>query len=191
MPRQALMQNKNQHLAKNQYSKSDDLNIDLAMQQTKEYLENRFANGGGVSNFIEGNYYFEIKKQIEISFMIENIKLSKIRAEFDSSFFENKIKPDGGVLFLRKKDDRKFKKILLITEAKRQGTNDIRTKQGKNKQATGNAIERLGKNLTGIKAMLNHEKITPFVCFGWGCDFASDEKTVLAKLNVLNEFYYL
>ncbi|EGC6683920.1 restriction endonuclease, partial [Campylobacter jejuni] len=111
MPRQALMQNKNQHLAKNQYSKSDDLNIDLAMQQTKEYLENRFANGGGVSNFIEGNYYFEIKKQIEISFMIENIKLSKIRAEFDSSFFENKIKPDGGVLFLRKKDDRKFKKI--------------------------------------------------------------------------------
>ncbi len=168
MPRQALMQNKNQHLAKNQYSKSDDLNIDLAMQQTKEYLENRFANGGGVSNFIEGNYYFEIKKQIEISFMIENIKLSKIRAEFDSSFFENKIKPDGGVLFLRKKDDRKFKKILLITEAKRQGTNDIRTKQGKNKQATGNAIERLGKNLTGIKAMLNHEKITPFVCFGWG-----------------------
>ncbi|BDL72442.1 hypothetical protein ACMVQV_001451 [Campylobacter jejuni] len=49
MPRQALMQNKNQHLAKNQYSKSDDLNIDLAMQQTKEYLENRFANGGGVS----------------------------------------------------------------------------------------------------------------------------------------------
>ena len=191
MPRQALMQNKNQHLAKNQYSKSDDLNIDLAMQQTKEYLENRFANGGGVSNFIEGNYYFEIKKQIEISFMIEIIKLSKIRAEFDSSFFENKIKPDGGVLFLRKKDDKKFKKILLITEAKRQGTNDIRTKQGKNKQATGNAIERLGKNLTGIKAMLNHEKITPFVCFGWGCDFASDEKTVLAKLNVLNEFYYL
>ncbi|EOW0153548.1 EcoRI family type II restriction endonuclease [Campylobacter jejuni] len=71
--------------------------------------------------------------------MIENIKLSKIRAEFDSSFFENKIKPDGGVLFLRKKDDKKFKKILLITEAKRQGTNDIRTKQGKNKQATGNA----------------------------------------------------
>ncbi|MCW1863602.1 hypothetical protein OLQ14_01480 [Campylobacter jejuni] len=67
----------------------------------------------------------------------------------------------------------------------------MRTKQGKNKQATGNAIERLGKNLTGIKAMLNHEKITPFVCFGWGCDFASDEKTVLAKLNVLMSFIIL
>lgn len=39
--------------------------------------------------------------------------------------------------------------------------------------------------------MLNHEKITPFVCFGWGCDFASDEKTVLAKLNVLMSFIIL
>lgn len=47
--------------------------------------------GEGVSNFIEGNYYFEIKKQIEISFMIENIKLSKIRAEFDSSFLKIKL----------------------------------------------------------------------------------------------------
>lgn len=27
----ALMQNKNRHLAKNQYSKTDNLNIDLAM----------------------------------------------------------------------------------------------------------------------------------------------------------------
>lgn len=144
MPRQTLMQNKNQHLAKNQYSKTDDLNIDLAMNLTKQYLENRFAVGG-VTNFIEGNYYFEIKKQIEISFMIENIKSSKIRAEFDTKFFENKIKPDGGVLFLRKKDDDRYKKILLITEAKRQGTNDVRQKQGKNKQATGNAIEKLGK----------------------------------------------
>lgn len=123
--------------------------------------------------------------------MIHTIKSTKIRAQFDMNFTHHTIKPDGGILFLKKKDDKNYKKILLITEAKRQGTNDIRKKQGKNKQATGNAIERLGKNLTGIKAMLNHEKITPFVCFGWGCDFADTEKTVLAKLNVLNEFYYL
>ncbi|MFB1646626.1 EcoRI family type II restriction endonuclease [Campylobacter molothri] len=160
------------------------------MNKTKEYLEQRFLKEG-ISNFIDGNYYFEIEKHIEISFMINNIKSTKIRAEFDTTFLNNKIKPDGGVLFLRKQDDPLYKKILLITEAKRQGTNDLRKKEGKNKQATGNAIERLGKNLTGIKAMLNHEKITPFVCFGWGCDFASNEKTVLAKLNVLNEFYYL
>ncbi|WP_276883956.1 EcoRI family type II restriction endonuclease [Campylobacter cuniculorum] len=123
--------------------------------------------------------------------MIENIKNSQIRTQFDTQFLDGAIYPDGGILFLRKKDDEKFKKVLLITEAKRQGTNDERKKEGKNKQATGNAIERLGKNLTSIKAMLNHERITPFVCFGWGCDFAYDVKTVLVKLNVLNEFYYL
>lgn len=123
--------------------------------------------------------------------MIENIKHCKVRAQFDMDFMAHSIKPDGGILFLRKKDEAKFKKVLLVTETKRQGTNDERAKEGKRKQATGNAIERLGKNLTGIKAMLNHEKITPFVCFGWGCDFAPEEKTVLAKLNVLNEFYYL
>ena len=52
-------------------------------------------------------------------------------------------------------------------------------------------IERLGKNLTGIKAMMNHEDITPFVCFGSGCDFETEATTVLAKISVLNEFYYL
>lgn len=159
--------------------------------EQKNISKRGLLRGGGGANFIDGKYYFEIEKKLEISFMINTIKSARVRAQFDMSFAHHKIKPDGGMLFLKRKDDASYKKILLITEAKRQGTNDIRTKQGQNKQATGNAIERLGKNLTGIKAMLNHEKITPFVCFGWGCDFAEAEKTVLAKLNVLNEFYYL
>lgn len=73
-------------------------------------------------------------------------------------------------------------------------SNNERVQEGKPKQATGNAIERLGKNLTGIKAMMNHEKITPFICFGWGCDFAEDKKetlTVRSKIIVMNEFYNL
>lgn len=190
MPRIALRQNELQHIAKNKLSKNDDLNIDEAMNKTKQYLEERFGTKR-VDNFLSGGYYFKIEKKLKLSFMMKQIKASKVRAEFDSSFDGNFIKPDGGILYLCKKDDENFKKILLITEAKRQGTNDERQKEGKKKQATGNAIERLGKNLTGIKAMLNHEKITPFVCFGWGCDFAKSEKSVLAKLNVLNEFYYL
>lgn len=82
---------------------------------------------------------------------------------------------------------------MVIAEIKRQGTNDVRTQEGKAKQATGNAIERLGKNLTGIKTMMNYEKITPFVCFGWGCDFSNKEEngTVLSKVVMLNEFYPL
>ncbi|WP_267905147.1 hypothetical protein [Campylobacter sp. TTU-622] len=42
MPRKNLIENKNQHKAKNLHSKKDDLNIDLAMQKTKEYLEKNF-----------------------------------------------------------------------------------------------------------------------------------------------------
>ena len=83
---------------------------------------------------------------------------------------------------------------MVIAEIKRQGTNKERIQEGKSKQATGNAIERLGKNLTGIKAMMNYEDITPFVCFGWGCDFAVDTDetlTVRSKIIVMNEFYQL
>ncbi|WP_276883954.1 hypothetical protein [Campylobacter cuniculorum] len=45
-----LRSNANQHKVKNLKSKNDDLNITLAMQKTKEYLEKRFSlkNGGGV-----------------------------------------------------------------------------------------------------------------------------------------------
>ncbi|MCW0243863.1 EcoRI family type II restriction endonuclease [Campylobacter lari] len=186
MPREALRSSLNQHIPKNTYSKNDDLNIDEAMKQTKLYLENRF---GGIDNFSKEQYYLTIENKLDISFMINSIKETNVRAQFDMEYENNFIKPDGGVLFLNNPSG--YKKVLLIAEAKRQGTNDIRLQEGKNKQATGNAIERLGKNLTGIKAMLNHEKITPFVCFGWGCDFALDQKSVLAKLNVLNEFYYL
>ncbi|WP_243830574.1 hypothetical protein [Campylobacter novaezeelandiae] len=46
MPRKNLIENKNQHKAKNLHSKKDDLNIDLAMQKTKKYLEKRFSSNG-------------------------------------------------------------------------------------------------------------------------------------------------
>ncbi|MFB5029699.1 MAG: hypothetical protein WJU30_00240 [Candidatus Phytoplasma pruni] len=55
-----------------------------------------------------------------------------------------------------------------MSEVKRQGTNDKLKDEGKPKQARGNAVERLGKNLTAIKSMFMHELIAPFVCFGWG-----------------------
>ena len=47
MPRQDLRANSNQHQPKNRLSKNDDLSINEAMQKTKNYLEERFAGGGG------------------------------------------------------------------------------------------------------------------------------------------------
>ena len=41
---------------------------------------------------------------------------------------------------------------------------------------------------------MNHEPLTPFVCFGWGCDFEEsyDEGSfVMSKVSMMNEFYPL
>ncbi len=181
----SLRNRKNQHKPKNEKSKLDDKNIYVAMNEVTSYLYSRFD----IKNqFPDLEISFE--KSIDISYMIDFIKRKKVRAEFDDRYIDRKIIPDGGVLHLI--DEKSgSKKPILIAEIKRQGTNDERRKEGKKKQATGNAIERLGKNLTGIKAMMNHEKITPFICFGWGCDFNENERTVLSKVSMLNEFYDL
>jgi type II restriction enzyme len=73
---------------------------------------------------------------------------------------------------------------------KHQGTNDKRLAEGMKKQAQGNAIERLGKNLIGVRATLQYEKVTPFVCFGWGVDFA-DGSSIRDRIITMNEFYPL
>jgi len=172
-----------QHKPKNDKSKIDDKNIYTSMMKVINYLDNRFS--GQLAD-----YKISFSKSIEIKYMIDLIKSKNVRSEFDYNFNDRTIVPDGGVLYLEKKDGT-FKKPILISEVKRQGTNKQRLREGKEKQATGNAIERLGKNLTGIKTMMNHEKITPFICFGWGCDFAPEEKTVLSKVFMLNEFYPL
>ena len=184
-----LRENKKQHKPKNKKSKKDDKNIYLAMQETAKYIEDKFDFS---VNF--ANYEICFEKNINYEYMINFIKRNSKRKEFDNSFNDRNIKPDGGILSLIKKDEvgnviEKFP--ILISEIKRQGTNDARLKEGKKRQATGNAIERLGKNLTGIKAMMASENITPFVCFGWGCDFAKDSKTVLSKVIMMNEFYPL
>jgi type II restriction enzyme len=70
---------------------------------------------------------------------------------------------------------------------KNRGTNDLRLKEDKKKQAKGNAIERLGKNVIGLRAALLNEAIFPFICFGDGCDFAKDS-SVLDKVITISMF---
>ena len=95
------------------------------------------------------------------------------------------MKPDGGFLYLLDKNSNKYP--ILIVEMKKQGTNDevIATK-GK-KQASGNAIERLGKNVIGLRTWMKNESIFPFVCFGYGWDF-KPESTILDRVGTIAEF---
>ena len=70
---------------------------------------------------------------------------------------------------------------------KNQGTNDLRGQEGLPKQAKGNAIERLGKSLIGLRAALMRESIFPFVCFGYGCDFG-DDSSILDRVSTMAMF---
>lgn len=185
----SLRKRTEQHKPKNLKSKIDDKDVYKSMEMVTKYIKSK----PDFSSYFATDYELEFASEIDIKYMIEFIKRKNIRHEFCYDCIDRKIIPDGGILYLvNKKTNQKFP--LVIAEIKRQGTNNEREKEGKPKQATGNAIERLGKNLTGIKAMMNHEKITPFICFGWGCDFAEDKKetlTVRSKIIVMNEFYNL
>ena len=105
--------------------------------------------------------------------------------DFFHHFDTSAMRPDGGILSLLDKQDAAYP--ALIAEVKNQGTNDVRAQEGKAKQAKGNAVERLGKNVIGFRAAMLSESITPFVCFGYGCDFA-DDSSILDRVVTINMF---
>lgn len=173
-----------QHLPKNTLSKGDDKNVTVAMRKVIEYLNDRLK-------LEEIGYKLEYVTTLKLSEMIDVIRSYEKRFEYAVPTKETScIKPDGGILILRKKDDDKYKRIVLVVEMKHQGTNDLREAEGKDKQSKGNAIERLGKNLIGVRATLQYEKVTPFICFGWGVDFAPDS-SINDRVVTMNEFYPL
>ncbi|MGN6705830.1 MAG: EcoRI family type II restriction endonuclease [Rhodanobacter sp.] len=101
-------------------------------------------------------------------------------------FFESSaMRPDGGIMSIVDNDGAKYP--ILIAEKKNQGTNDLRALEGKTKQARGNAIERLGKNVIGFRTAMNDESIFPFVCFGDGCDFV-DDSSILDRVVTIAQF---
>lgn len=112
--------------------------------------------------------------------------------DFSSVRDSSSIKPDGGILSIVDKKDRQYP--ILITEKKNQGTNVDRILKGLSRQAQGNAIERLGKNVIGLRTALLSEGIFPFVCFGDGCDFEKgssilDRVVTIAMFGHLNKTY--
>ncbi|MDX8376667.1 MAG: EcoRI family type II restriction endonuclease [Mariprofundales bacterium] len=116
--------------------------------------------------------HLQHKKSWYLHDIISHLQKHFPNVYFSSHFKTSNIRPDGGILFLL--DNQGGKYPILISEVKNQGTNDLRQKAGKPKQAKGNAIERLGKNVIGLRTALRNESIFPFICFGYGCDFEHD-----------------
>lgn len=162
-----LKERYNQHIIKNNYSKIDDENAKEASETLILILKDLFPE-----------HNFELKSYLYFS---EIEKYTERNFNLNYNYANRKLAPDGGIIWM----DKKYP--ILISEMKRQGTNNERVAEGKNKQAVGNAIERLGKNLIGFKTLYEKEDILPFVCFCWGCDVT--DGTFLGKLYTLNSFY--
>ena len=142
----------------NNTSKKEDKQIERVVQDVYQTIATEFA------------VTLAYKKRIQLDGIIKTLKktfpsVGFSQPESNRSFMS----PDGGILFLVSKTGEHYP--LLISEVKNQGTNDAREKEGLKKQSKGNAIERLGKNVTGFRTYMLNESIFPFVCFGDGCDF--------------------
>jgi len=165
-------------------SKQQESDIIKALQQVVEHLDRQF----------EKKISLKHEKQWYLKDIVAELRHSYPDTEFHYHFDSSSIRPDGGILHIRGKADDKFMYPVLIAEVKNQGTNDLRADEGLPKQAKGNAIERLGKNLIGLRAALMRESIFPFVCFGYGCDFEDDSSildrvSTMAMFGKLNETY--
>jgi hypothetical protein len=92
------------------------------------------------------------------------------------------MRPDGGILSVVIGDETI---PILITEDKKQGTNDRRFSEGKGRQATGNAVERGIKNIRAAEMLFHSGNVFPYVLFGSGCDFHPSE-TIAKRLEIGN-----
>lgn len=126
------------------------------------------------------------KKRVMLTDIVSDLRKNFADVNFTDPFPSSFMTPDGGLLYIEAKKTGDLYPIL-ITEVKNQGTNDLRVQEGKKRQARGNAIERLGKNVIGFRTMLSVENIMPFVCFGYGCDF-EDDSSILDRVKTIAMF---
>lgn len=112
--------------------------------------------------------------------IVDVLKIKHYKSENPNSF----IKPDGGMIYLFYKN-----KVfpILIAEAKKQGTNKKRIKEGKPPQGMGNAIERGYKNFCELRIFCRDLSYFPYVIFAYGCDFAPGS-SINDRLDALTEY---
>jgi hypothetical protein len=94
------------------------------------------------------------------------------------------MKPDGGI-FMARFEEKDLDLPIIFLEDKRQGTNDERLAEGKDRQSTGNAVERAAKNIRGAEMVCAGVPYYPYTIFASGCDFHSCE-TIAKRLEMGN-----
>ena len=129
---------------------------------------------------------FRHEKKVMLCDIVADLRRSFPSVAFGDPLPNTFMSPDGGILSILSSDEKRAFPVL-ITEVKNQGTNDLREKEGLKRQAMGNAIERLGKNVIGFRAMMLEEGIIPFVCFGYGWDF-HEGSSILDRVKTIAMF---
>lgn len=157
----------------NNEAKLHDLEVGNVSQRVISMLKNRYPQ-------LKFRYRKSISKK-EI-----NEALRRLDEELGQTLFNqnSNIIPDGGIIEV--KDDSGNWRVILVTEAKRQGK-DIENIQagklvGKNKDqdlmAAGNAIERSHKNIAEIANFMLSEIHFPYVIFLEGSNFLTETISV-------------
>lgn len=157
---------------RNTYSeeaKSIEVNVSLTVQEVLEALRLEFP-------YIE----FKHQKKHEKKMFAEAAGVFDHVPENPKSF----VNPDGGTIFMNLGG--KWLPILT-TEAKKQGTNDVRSAEGLNKQALGNAIERAYKNVEEFKLLYSQYSWFNYIIFARGCDFIKGS-SILDRLPALTKY---
>ena len=157
----------------NQRSKKDEGKLGTSIDVLRAKLGNEFK------------LKLTHEKEWRLKDVVKRLKHLFPDVDFAYKFDSSAMRPDGGILSIE--SDKGVLYPILITEVKNQGTNDLRANEGKPKQAKGNAIERLGKNVIGFRTALLGENIVPFVCFGYGCDF-DDSSSILDRVTTIAMF---
>ena len=164
----------------NATSKQQETDITKALVLVVDYLRAKFGKQIVLTH----------ERRWSLKDIVGELRLYYPDMEFHHHFDTTFISPDGGILFIRNNREDTFKYPILISEVKNQGTNDRRFREGLPRQAQGNAIERLGKNLIGLRTALMRESLFPFVCFGYGCDFEATS-TILDRVSTMAMFGHL
>lgn len=161
----------------NATSAKQESDVIKALRQVEKHLGDKF---GMKISLVHG-------KQWYLKDIVAELRQTYPDVEFHYHFETSSIRPDGGILYIQGRPGDTMTYPILIAEVKNQGTNDLRAQEGLPKQAKGNAIERLGKNLVGLRTALMRESIFPFVCFGYGCDFEADS-SILDRVSTMAMF---
>jgi type II restriction enzyme len=177
MARKDQLRKQRARIVINVTSKKQESDIIQALEHVVEHLDRKFGKKIVLAH----------QKQRYLKDIVAELRRTYPDTEFHYHFESSSIRPDGGILRILGNPGDEFMYPVLIAEVKNQGMNRLRAQEGLPEQAKGNAIERLGKNLIGLRAALMRESIFPFVCFGYGCDF-EDESSILDRVSTMAMF---